>query len=325
MPVGRGERRRLGDRRAAPAEGGERLLHRGAVQPDRLLDRVGCDRDAAVLEGGADQQHVGRHVIAEQRLGQALRVDVQCGIGTGRRTDAVEGLGGRAGNGDATGDHGRRRHHRGAHHGDRVIAPGGGEVRLGRRAEQVEADEHVRGATGGAQRPAYRLLGDADVAHHRAALLRQPDLLEPGGVAPVQERGHLQDLRDRDDPGPADPGHPEQRGVPGEPALRLGQPGGRLGHRAGAAAAWLDQQERRAVALEAGQVGVAGRLVDAGLAAELGVHRLHGQARRDLAAVAAALAHPLVDHDLLGGRRQLARACAGGAPRRRSGRRGSGR
>ena len=53
--------------------------------------------------------------------------------------------------------------------------------------------------------------------------------------------------------------------------------------------------ERRAVAVQAAVVGVAGRLVDLRLAAQLGVHRVHGQAARLRAAVAAPLAHRLVD------------------------------
>ena len=48
-----------------------------------------------------------------------------------------------------------------------------------------------------------------------------------------------------------------------------GQPGAARG--GARPVAGLDQQERRAVALQAGQVGVAGGLVDPGLAAELGV------------------------------------------------------
>src|SRR6185503_10983659 len=60
-----------------------------------------------------------------------------------------------------------------------------------------------------------------------------------------------------------------------------------------------DLHERRAIALEAGEVLVAGALMDAGLAAELGLDRLDRQAAGLLAAVAAALAHPLVDDDRL--------------------------
>src|SRR4029453_11405555 len=60
-----------------------------------------------------------------------------------------------------------------------------------------------------------------------------------------------------------------------------------------------DADERRAVAVQAGEVLVAGRLVDLGLAPELGVHRLHGEAVGLGAAVAAAFADALVDEDAL--------------------------
>ena len=79
--------------------------------------------------------------------------------------------------------------------------------------------------------------------------------------------------------------------------------------RAPAAAAALRQRhghEGRAVALEAAHVEVAAGLVDGGLAAELGVDRLQAQAVRLDAAVAAALADPLVDHDLEAGPGQQA-------------------
>src|SRR5207237_10498665 len=56
-----------------------------------------------------------------------------------------------------------------------------------------------------------------------------------------------------------------------------------------------DGDEGRAKTLEAGEILVAARLVDGALAAELGLERLHRHAVRLHAAVAAALAHQLVD------------------------------
>src|SRR5207237_5200693 len=55
-----------------------------------------------------------------------------------------------------------------------------------------------------------------------------------------------------------------------------------------------------------GVVLVAGRLVDLRLAPELRLHRVHAEAVGLHAAVAAALAHRLVDHDAHGRVRQLA-------------------
>src|SRR4029079_4129768 len=60
-----------------------------------------------------------------------------------------------------------------------------------------------------------------------------------------------------------------------------------------------DLEEGRAVALDARVVLVAGRLVDLGLAAELGVDGQQGQADGLHATVAAALADALVDEDAL--------------------------
>ncbi len=57
----------------------------------------------------------------------------------------------------------------------------------------------------------------------------------------------------------------------------------------------VDGHERGAVPVEAGVVGVARRLVDLRFAAQLGVDRVHRQAAALDAAVAAALAHRLVD------------------------------
>src|SRR6478735_7668339 len=63
----------------------------------------------------------------------------------------------------------------------------------------------------------------------------------------------------------------------------------------------VDGDEGRAEALHAGEVLVAVRLVDLALAAELGLERLHGDAVRLHAAIAAALADQLVDEDALVG------------------------
>src|SRR4029077_19570133 len=73
-----------------------------------------------------------------------------------------------------------------------------------------------------------------------------------------------------------------------------------------------DGEERRAVAVEAREVEVARGLMDLRLAAERGLDGQHRQAAGDLAAVAAALAHALVDHDAL--RRGRERAATASAP-----------
>src|SRR5262249_14014967 len=63
----------------------------------------------------------------------------------------------------------------------------------------------------------------------------------------------------------------------------------------------VHHDERRTEALEAAEILVAARLVDATLAPELGFERLHRDAVRLHAAVAAAFAHELVDDDALVG------------------------
>src|SRR6202042_3313333 len=69
----------------------------------------------------------------------------------------------------------------------------------------------------------------------------------------------------------------------------------------GGAPLWREYgHERGAVAVQAAVVGVARWLVDLGLAAQVGVHRVHGQAVGLDPAVAAALADGLVDHHALG-------------------------
>src|SRR5207248_302640 len=59
----------------------------------------------------------------------------------------------------------------------------------------------------------------------------------------------------------------------------------------------FDSDEARAEAFQAGEILVAGRLVDGALPAELGLKRLDRQAVRLHAAVATAFAHCLIDHD----------------------------
>ncbi len=141
--------------------------------------------------------------------------------------------------------------------------------------------------------------GDLEVGYHRAALLREADLVERADPPAVDHRRRGEDLRDRDDPGAADAGDADIEVA--RPALGLGQ---RVGAQLAEptprpAAAGHHGQERRAVAGQARVVDVARGLVDLGLAAELGGHRLHGKAIGLAAAIPATLADPLVDQHLL--------------------------
>src|SRR3712207_4890013 len=141
--------------------------------------------------------------------------------------------------------------------------------------------------------------GDPHVADHRTALLGEPGLVEAEGVLAVEQRGHLQDLRDGHDAGAADAGHADGEVVARDAQLRLGQAGRRRRRGLLGLLAGDDRQERRAVAVDARVVLVARGLVDLRLAAELGLDRQYREARALLAAVAAALAHALVDVDAL--------------------------
>ena len=76
-----------------------------------------------------------------------------------------------------------------------------------RRAEQVEAEQQVDRAGRRLVRALDAVARDAHVADDRAALLRQAGLVEAEGVLAVEQRRHLEDLRDGDDAGAADAGH----------------------------------------------------------------------------------------------------------------------
>ena len=116
-------------------------------------------------------------------------------------------------------------------------------------------------------------------------------------------------LGHRDNPGAADTRDPEGESV----VDTFG--GGRCRHYVGvdvrhrvanpSGLAGGDRDKRRAIAFEAGEVEIARTLIDPGLATELRRHRMHRQAIRLLAAVAAPLADPLVDHHACGGSRLL--------------------
>ena len=67
-------------------------------------------------------------------------------------------------------------------------------------------------------------VGDADMAHHRAALLREAGHVEHGDALAFEMRRHAEQRADRDDAGAADAGDQD--------AVRLGERGQRrLGQR----------------------------------------------------------------------------------------------
>ena len=141
---------------------------------------------------------------------------------------------------------------------------------------------------------------DAEVADHRAGLLRQPGLIESSHLQSGEHRGGAEHLTDGDHPGAADAGEPHREVVgvdqTGRRRRKIARGSGRRRARRVGLAFDGHRGERRAVALQAREVEVAAGLVDAGLASVGRVDRLDRQAIALVAAVAAALAHPLVDH-----------------------------
>ena len=162
--------------------------------------------------------------------------------------------------------------------------------RIGAGADhQVAAQQQVGAA--GAQPHGVQRLGrgaDADMADHRAALLRHAELVEHGGALAFDMRGHAHDGADGDDAGAADAGDQHAVGLVGD--RRQGGRGGSGGSAVAAvvglpalpflSAAAFDGDEARAEAVQAGEVLVAGRLVDGALGAELGLDRRDAKAVR---------------------------------------------
>ena len=183
--------------------------------------------------------------------------------------------------------------------------------------QAVAAEVEIALAGRELRRARQRLGGDLQVGHDRAALLREPRLVQSADVAAVDHGRSRQDLRQGGDAGAADPGDAHREARRAEDHFRIrqrlaaGRSTGRLrGRSLGrcAARAGRHGDEGGAIAVQAGEVEVAGRLVDLRLAAELRRDRLDGQAVRLLPAVAAALADALVDEHPLGRHGHLAAA-----------------
>src|SRR5689334_2555490 len=145
-------------------------------------------------------------------------------------------------------------------------------------------------------------LGDPHVAVDRATLLREAGHVNDADALALEMRRHAENAADGDNAGAADAGDDDVVG-PAELGMRglrqrydllvLGDALALFQLRA------VHRNEGRAEALHAGEVLVAGRLVDGALAAELGFQRLHRDAVRFDAAIAAAFADQFVDDDAL--------------------------
>ena len=168
------------------------------------------------------------------------------------------------------------------------------------------AAEHEIGAAGGDADgvDVVRLVRDADVAVDRAALLREAGHVDDADALAFEMRRHAEHRADGDDAGAADAGDDDAVGLADRRQHRI------RGSGKSAAAATASRffrlcavhgHEGRAEALHAGKVLVAARLIDGALAAPFGLQRLHRDAIRFHAAIAAALADQFVDdHALVG-------------------------
>ena len=154
-------------------------------------------------------------------------------------------------------------------------------------------------------------LGDAAVDRDGAALLREASHLHLADALALEVRGHGDQRTDGDDAGAADAGDDDVVGADDRRELRRRQVGEReLGAGGLADAGAFEGDEARAEPVQAGEVLVAGGLVDHALAAELGLERQDRDAVRLDAAVAAAFADVGVDEDAAVGVGELAALAA---------------
>ncbi len=300
-----------------PAAPDQRLAVRGGRPPqlrDRLVDGLERQRQGAALERRPQQHDVGRQVIAEHRLGQAGRVGQQRALGPDRLAegrgecdlvDRAVGL-----------QHRGRRDEGGVDHRARPPRHHLAQVRRRRRLQDVARQVEVGVAVGdGGGRDVGARRGDVQVRDHGAGLLRQPRLVDALHRVPGDDRGPGDDAVGGHDAGAADARRVDAEPAGDRPGLRGGQVARRelwprrlgcprrrrrSGPPAPAALVGHERDERRAVTFEARVVLVARRLVDLAAFAELGLDGQHRQAVAHPRAVAAALAHGLVDHDAPG-------------------------
>ena len=315
---------RAGDQQPAVAEGPDVLGDGDAVGAQGRLHGSRGHRQCPGLDGGAEHEGRLEGGVAEQGPGHGRRIGGDGPVGTG-----TDGVGERDPVGTIGGDVGAHHARGGGRGGDQ----GGGaagvddlQVRRVGGGQAVEGEQQVAPAGGHDARLGQRGIGDAQIRDNGAALLRQTGHVDAADELAVSAGGGGDDRREHDHARAADAGDAyAPAAVAPRAPVRDGEVGvGEIGERSGGggrrapgravpcAPGDLDRREGRAVAVEAGVVVVAGRLVDAGLAAEGGVHRLDGQAAGLLAAVAAALADALVDDHARRGRRGLA-ALAGPA------------
>ena len=188
-----------------------------------------------------------------------------------------------------------------------------GEHLLGAGDDEIAAEHEIGLARGDANGVdvGWRV-ADLNMAVNGAALLREAGHVDDADALALKMRRHAENGGHRDDARAAQ--SRDDHAVRGAADLREL----RLRKRRLAARVFFRRQRRllhpramhgheaRAKALDTGEVLVAGRLVDAPLAAEFGLDRLHGDAIRGRAAITTALAHQFVDDDARVGIRKKA-------------------
>ena len=306
----------------AEREGGQIGLDRDAVECDRALQRGAADGHQPALPGKAERDDVGDDRVAEKAFGELLRVERVDPVGACGQVQPAAQVVDRHACVGLLHRRGHRRlvqigHHPGAAMAQRLQRLGRGadhQIAGQQRVGLLRVDAHLM--------QHLRPVGQAHEAQHRAALLREAHEVEHAGRTSLQMRRHRDQHADGDDAGAADPGDQQ---IPGRVAERVGH--GRCGQRVDPAAEVAagagrvaqraapppgrgahQADEARAEALGAGLVEVAGRGVDAALAAHRRVDRLHRDAVGLRAAVAAALADAGVDVQPARRRRQFALA-----------------
>ena len=282
-------------------------LHRHAVQLDRALQRGQAHRNQPALPGIPHRQDVADDGVAQESLGQSLRLEGLHLLHAGRELQlGQQQVGLQAGVGVLQ-RFGHRNLVRVDQHPRAAVAHR--LQRLGRCGHHDVAGQHRVGLLGVDAHLVQPLgrVGQAHEAQHRAALLRKAHEVEHAGALAFQVRGHRDHRAHRHHAGAAHAGH--QQVVRAGPYMRRGLRqlrhllhealGACAGQRTGLLAGLAIQHahEAGAKALGAGIVLVAAALVDAPLAAQRCLVRQHRHAVALHRAIAAAFAHPFVDEE----------------------------
>src|ERR1019366_993347 len=259
-------------------------------------------RHAALLPGVAEHQRIGVDRVADELYRERVGVDLADAIGPGAFEDESLALSDGELPVGVADESGRRRRVR----VERDVGAAGAhdrERRLVRGHDRIAADDEIgHGGADLGRQDGVGAIGDLDVAPGRTALLRQAGGVLRDDALAFEVGGHAEHLPDRDDAGAADPGDDDAPGLfrDRQDRIRRRADARELGSRHAALLralelAAFDRDEARAKALQARIVLVAGVLVDAALAPELGFDRLDRQAVALYRAIAAAFADKLVD------------------------------